>query len=219
MSIYVYVCAAPVNTYCQTVVCIGQQKDLKWNQAVITLFSAEGMDTFIKVLQKLTSVLLPPWRLHGPLGPTPQRMMMMSLASCALRLMRAMLRELLHGGSCEFRDVRVPTACVTLHTIACSTPLGHLDAEELRLQSDIIDVLLTFTHAVSEQETGSEETVAANSWSLMLKEALNSITAAPENIYSSLSLLSELLPLPLPMQTTQVLYTHTTEVDRSEKHI
>lgn len=195
---------------------IGQQKDLKWNQAVITLFSAEGMDTFIKVLQKLTSVLLPPWRLHGPLGPTPQRMMMMSLASCALRLMRAMLRELLHGGSCEFRDVRVPTACVTLHTIACSTPLGHLDAEELRLQSDIIDVLLTFTHAVSEQETGSEETVAANSWSLMLKEALNSITAAPENIYSSLSLLSELLPLPLPMQTTQVLYTHTAEVGRSK---
>ncbi|XP_017309042.1 protein virilizer homolog isoform X2 [Ictalurus punctatus] len=183
----------------------GQQKDLKWNQAVITLFSAEGMDTFIKVLQKLTSVLLPPWRLHGPLGPTPQRMMMMSLASCALRLMRAMLSELLHGGACEFRDVRVPAVCVTLHTIACSTPLGRLDAEELRLQNDITDVLLTFTHAVSKQETGSEETVAANSWSLMLKEVLNSITAAPENIYSSLSLLSELLPLPLPMQTTQAL--------------
>ncbi|KAB5533039.1 hypothetical protein PHYPO_G00127040 [Pangasianodon hypophthalmus] len=183
----------------------GQQKDLKWNQAVITLFSAEGMDTFIKVLQKLTSVLLPPWRLHGPLGPTPQRLMMMSLASCALRLMRAMLSELLQGGACEFRDVRVPAVCVTLHTIACSTPLGRLDAEELRLQSDITDVLLTFTHAVSEQETGSEETVAANSWSLMLKEVLNSITAAPQNIYSSLSLLSELLPLPLPMQTTQAL--------------
>ncbi|KAF7691872.1 hypothetical protein HF521_010839 [Silurus meridionalis] len=183
----------------------GQQKDLKWNQAVISLFSAEGMDTFIKVLQKLTSVLLPPWRLHGPLGPTPQRMMMMTLASCTLRLIRAMLSELLHGGACEFRDVRVPAVCVTLHTLACSTPLGRLDAEELRLQSDITDVLLTFTHAVSEQETGSEETVAANSWSLMLKEVLNSITAAPENIYSSLSLLSELLPLPLPMQTTQAL--------------
>ncbi|XP_060717182.1 protein virilizer homolog isoform X1 [Tachysurus vachellii] len=183
----------------------GQQKDLKWNQAVITLFSAEGMDTFIKLLQKLTSVLLPHWRLHGPLGPTPQRLMMMSLSSCTLRLMRAMMSELLHGGACEFRDVRIPAVCVTLHTIACSTPLGNLDAEELRLQNDITDVLLTFTHAVSEQETGSEETVAANSWSLMLKEVLNSITAAPENIYSSLSLLSELLPLPLPMQTTQAL--------------
>ncbi|XP_066531359.1 protein virilizer homolog isoform X2 [Hoplias malabaricus] len=184
----------------------GQQKDLKWNQAVIALFSAEGMDTFIKVLQKLTSVLLLPWRLHGPMGPTSQRLMMLSVASCALRLIRAMLTELLCGGVREFRDVRVPSVCVTLHMIICSTPAtGRLDTEELRIQGDITEVLLTFTHAVSEQETGSEETVAGNSWSLMLKEVLNSILAAPENIYSSLSLLSELLPLPLPMQTTQAL--------------
>ncbi|XP_057196134.1 protein virilizer homolog [Triplophysa rosa] len=184
----------------------GQQKDLKWNQAIITLFSAEGMDTFIKVLQKLTSLLLLPWRLVGPMGPTAQKLMMLSVASCSLRLIRTMLTELLSGGTCEFRDVRVPSICVTLHKILCSTPTtGRLDAEELRIQGDVTETLLTFTHAVSQQETGSEETVAGNSWSLMLKEVLNSISAAPENIYSSLSLLSELLPLPLPMQTTQAL--------------
>nr|XP_055066087.1 protein virilizer homolog [Misgurnus anguillicaudatus] len=184
----------------------GQQKDLKWNQAIIALFSAEGMDTFIKVLQKLTSLLLLPWRLHGPMGPTAQRLMMLSVASCSLRLIRAMLTELLCGGTCEFRDVRVPSVCVTLHKILCSTPTtGRLDAEELRIQGDVTETLLTFTHAVSKQETGTEEMVAGNSWSLMLKEVLNSILAAPENIYSSLSLLSELLPLPLPMQTTQAL--------------
>ncbi|XP_077069617.1 protein virilizer homolog isoform X3 [Siphateles boraxobius] len=184
----------------------GQQKDLKWNQAIIALFSAEGMDTFIKVLQKLTSLLLLPWRLHGPMGPIAQRLMMLSVASCSLRLIRAMLTELLCGGTCEFRDVRVPSVCVTLHKILCSTPTtGRLDAEELRIQGDVTEIMLTFTHAVSEQETGSEETVAGNSWSLMLKEVLNSILSAPENIYSSLSLLSELLPLPLPMQTTQAL--------------
>ncbi|XP_051574611.1 protein virilizer homolog [Myxocyprinus asiaticus] len=184
----------------------GQQKDLKWNQAIIALFSAEGMDTFIKVLQKLTSLLLLPWRLHGAIGPAAQRLMVLSVASCSLRLIRAMLTELLCGGTCEFRDARVPSVCVTLHKILCSTPTtGRLDAEELRIQGDMTEILLTFTHAVSKQEMGSEETVAGNSWSLMLKEVLNSILAAPENIYSSLSLLSELLPLPLPMQTTQAL--------------
>ncbi|XP_026856968.2 LOW QUALITY PROTEIN: protein virilizer homolog [Electrophorus electricus] len=184
----------------------GQQKDLKWNQAVIALFSAEGMDTFVKVLQKLVAVLLLPWRLHGPLGPTAQRLTALSAASCALRLLRTMLSELLGGGACEARDVRVPAACVALHMIACSAPpAGRLDAEELRVQADVADVLLTFTQAVSEQETGSEETVAGNSWSLMLKEVLSSILSAPENIYSSLNLLSELLPLPLPIQTTQAL--------------
>uniref|UniRef100_A0AAY5EJG6 Virilizer N-terminal domain-containing protein n=1 Tax=Electrophorus electricus TaxID=8005 RepID=A0AAY5EJG6_ELEEL len=191
----------------------GQQKDLKWNQAVIALFSAEGMDTFVKVLQKLVAVLLLPWRLHGPLGPTAQRLTALSAASCALRLLRTMLSELLGGGACEARDVRVPAACVALHMIACSAPpAGRLDAEELRVQADVADVLLTFTQAVSEQETGSEETVAGNSWSLMLKEVLSSILSAPENIYSSLNLLSELLPLPLPIQTTQVPHTHAAAV-------
>uniref|UniRef100_A0A673LXC2 Protein virilizer homolog n=1 Tax=Sinocyclocheilus rhinocerous TaxID=307959 RepID=A0A673LXC2_9TELE len=190
----------------------GQQKDLKWNQAIIALFSAEGMDTFIKVLQKLTSLLLLPWRLHGPMGPTAQRLMMLSVASCSLRLIRAMLTELLCGGTCEFRDVRVPSVCVALHKILCSTPTtGRLDAEELRIQGDVTEIMLTFTHAISEQMTGSEETVAGNSWSLMLREVLNSTLAAPENIYSSLSLLSELLPLPLPMQTTQVT-EHTCDI-------
>uniref|UniRef100_A0A673LSR6 Protein virilizer homolog n=1 Tax=Sinocyclocheilus rhinocerous TaxID=307959 RepID=A0A673LSR6_9TELE len=196
----------------------GQQKDLKWNQAIIALFSAEGMDTFIKVLQKLTSLLLLPWRLHGPMGPTAQRLMMLSVASCSLRLIRAMLTELLCGGTCEFRDVRVPSVCVALHKILCSTPTtGRLDAEELRIQGDVTEIMLTFTHAISEQMTGSEETVAGNSWSLMLREVLNSTLAAPENIYSSLSLLSELLPLPLPMQTTQV--TEHTSLRFNQKYL
>uniref|UniRef100_A0A672R2B7 Vir like m6A methyltransferase associated n=1 Tax=Sinocyclocheilus grahami TaxID=75366 RepID=A0A672R2B7_SINGR len=197
---------------CPPTIVPGQQKDLKWNQAIIALFSAEGMDTFIKVLQKLTSLLLLPWRLHGPMGPTAQRLMMLSVASCSLRLIRAMLTELLCGGTCEFRDVRVPSVCVALHKILCSTPTtGRLDAEELRIQGDVTEIMLTFTHAISEQMTGSEETVAGNSWSLMLREVLNSTLAAPENIYSSLSLLSELLPLPLPMQTTQVT-EHTCDI-------
>jgi hypothetical protein len=42
----------------------------------------------------------------------------------------------------------------------------------------------------------------------MLKEVLGSLLKAPEGLFSGLTLLSELLPLPLPMQSTQV-HTHT----------
>lgn len=38
----------------------------------------------------------------------------------------------------------------------------------------------------------------------MLKEVLGSLLKAPEGLFSGLTLLSELLPLPLPMQSTQV---------------
>lgn len=89
--------------------------------------------------------------------------------------------------------------------LLCSIPLsGRLDSDEQKIQNDIIDILLTFTQGVNEKLTISEETLANNTWSLMLKEVLSSILKVPEGFFSGLILLSELLPLPLPMQTTQV---------------
>ncbi|KAG7470064.1 hypothetical protein MATL_G00135290 [Megalops atlanticus] len=182
----------------------GQQKDLKWNLAVIQLFSAEGMDTFVKVLQKLTALLLQPWRLHGSTGPTLQRVAALSAAGCTLRLLKRMLTELLRGGAFECRDARVPSALVALHMVVCSAPAtGRLDPDEQRVQNDVVDVLLTFTQGVGEQATDTEETLANNTWSLMLKEVLSSVLKAPEGFFSGVALLSELLPLPLPLQTTQ----------------
>ncbi|XP_068093768.1 protein virilizer homolog [Hyperolius riggenbachi] len=184
----------------------GQQKDLKWNLAVIQLFSAEGMDTFIKILQKMNSILIQPWRLHVNLGTTLYRVITISVARCTLSLLKTMLTELLRGGSFEFKDMRVPSTLVTLHMLLCSIPLsGRLDGEEQKIQNDIVDILLTFTQGVNEQMTISEETLANNTWSLMLKEVLSSVLKIPEGFFSGLIILSELLPFPLPMQTTQAL--------------
>ncbi|XP_058878441.1 protein virilizer homolog isoform X2 [Acipenser ruthenus] len=184
----------------------GQQKDLKWNLAVIQLFSAEGMDTFIKILQKLNSILIQPWRLHGNMGTSLQRSMIVSVACNTLRLLKCMLTELLRSGSFEFKDTRVPSTLVALHMVLCSIPLsGRLDSEEQKIQSEIIDILLTFTQGVNEQATDTEETLANNTWSLMLKEVLSTVLKTPEGFFSGLALISELLPLPLPMQTTQAI--------------
>ncbi|XP_075682023.1 protein virilizer homolog isoform X2 [Rhinoderma darwinii] len=184
----------------------GQQKDLKWNLAVIQLFSSEGLDTFIRILQKMNNILIQPWRLHVNLGTTLYKAITISLARCTLSLLKTMLTELLRGGSFEFKDMRVPSTLVTLHMLLCSIPLiGRLDGEEQKIQSDIIDILLTFTQGVNEQLTISEETLANNTWSLMLKEVLSSVLKLPEGFFSGLVILSELLPFPLPMQTTQAI--------------
>uniref|UniRef100_A0A8C6X929 Vir like m6A methyltransferase associated n=1 Tax=Naja naja TaxID=35670 RepID=A0A8C6X929_NAJNA len=191
----------------------GQQKDLKWNLAVIQLFSSEGMDTFIRVLQKLNSILIQPWRLHVNMGTTLHRVTTISMARCTLTLLKTMLTELLRGGSFEFKDMRVPSALISLHMLLCSITLsGRLDSDEQKIQNDIVDILLTFTQGVNEKLTISEETLANNTWSLMLKEVLTSVLRIPEGFFSGLILLSELLPLPLPMQTTQVIEPHDLSV-------
>ncbi|XP_028281928.1 protein virilizer homolog isoform X2 [Parambassis ranga] len=184
----------------------GQQRDLKWSLAGVQLFSGEGLDTCVRVLQKLCAILLQPWRMHGHMGPTPQRCMILSICISTLKLLRTMLTELLSGGAFQFRDTRVANVLVTLHMTVCSIPAsGRLDGEETRVQALIVDVLLTFTQGVSEEVTHTEETLASNTWSLMLKEVLGSLLKAPEGLFSGLTLLSELLPLPLPMQSTQVM--------------
>ncbi|XP_061918857.1 protein virilizer homolog isoform X2 [Entelurus aequoreus] len=184
----------------------GQQKDLKWSLAGVQLFSGEGLDTCVRVLQKLCGVLLQPWRLHGNMGPTPQRCTILSICVSTLRLLCTMLTELLRGGAFQFRDTRVASVLVSLHMIVCSIPAsGRLDGEEAKVQALIVDVLLTFTQGVNEEVTHTEETLASNTWSLMLKEVLVSLLKSPEGLFSGLTLLSELLPLPLPMQSTQVL--------------
>lgn len=184
----------------------GQQRDLKWSLAGVQLFSGEGLDTCVRVLQKLCTVLLQPWRVHGHMGPTPQRCMILSICISTLRLLRTMLTELLRGGAFQFRDTRVASVLVSLHMIVCSIPTsGRLDGEETRVQALIVDVLLTFTQGVNEEVTHTEESLASNTWSLMLKEVLGSLLKAPEGLFSGLTLLSELLPLPLPMQSTQVV--------------
>ncbi|XP_069076585.1 protein virilizer homolog isoform X1 [Pleurodeles waltl] len=184
----------------------GQQKDLKWNLAVIQLFSADGMDTFIRILQKLNSILIQPWRLHVNMGTTLHRVTTISVARCTLTLLKTMLTELLKGGSFEFKDTRIPSSLVALHMLLCSIPIsGRLDGEEQKIQSDIVDILLTFTQGVNEQVTMSEETLANNTWSLMLKEVLSSVLKIPEGFFSGLVLLSELLPFPLPLQTTEAI--------------
>uniref|UniRef100_A0A670YI91 Vir like m6A methyltransferase associated n=1 Tax=Pseudonaja textilis TaxID=8673 RepID=A0A670YI91_PSETE len=199
-----------------TVLCnkfCSQQKDLKWNLAVIQLFSSEGMDTFIRVLQKLNSILIQPWRLHVNMGTTLHRVTTISMARCTLTLLKTMLTELLRGGSFEFKDMRVPSALISLHMLLCSITLsGRLDSDEQKIQNDIVDILLTFTQGVNEKLTISEETLANNTWSLMLKEVLTSVLRIPEGFFSGLILLSELLPLPLPMQTTQVIEPHDLSV-------
>lgn len=130
----------------------GQQRDLKWSLAGVQLFSSEGLDTCVRILQKVCGVLLQPWRMHGHMGPTPQRCMFLSVCIGTLRLLRAMLTELLRGGAFQFRDTRVANVLVTLHMIVCSIPAsGRLDGEEMRMQALIVDVLLTFTQGVNEE--------------------------------------------------------------------
>ncbi|XP_066288407.1 protein virilizer homolog isoform X2 [Branchiostoma lanceolatum] len=198
LRILKHLCCPPANAHCG-------QKDLKWNLSVIQLFSANAMEIFIIMLQKLGTALLHPWRRGHP-HPGTQAAMVIAMVTSALAVVKTMLAELLGSGSVQFRDVRLLKSLLTLHTVLCSAPTtGTFIQETQRVQTDVIDVFLTFTQPPVTQKSDSEEALGNTTWSMMLKEVLQYIMSAPEAFLGGLTMLSELLPLPLPMGARESL--------------
>lgn len=178
------------------------QKDLNQNLACIELFSANAMDVFINTFQKLGEFLLRPWRQGQPLHTGPP-LVMVSMVTPLLALVKVLLIELLNSGKYQFKDTRLMKSLMVLHTVMCTAPMtGQLSSLAHKIQGEIVDVFMTFTRPVI-QSADHEEAINESIWSLMLKELLEYTTSAPQAFLGGLVLLSELLPIPLPIRSLE----------------
>ena len=102
----------------------------------------------------------------------------------------------------QFKDTRLLTELMALYSIMCSVT-GSLSSIAQKVQNEIVDVLMAFTRPVL-QITDTEEAINNSVWLLMLKELLQYTMSRPQFFLGGLSLLSELLPIPLPINTLEV---------------
>ena len=112
------------------------QRDPKWTQAVISLFSSNAMEVLIDLLKKLSEVVLPSWCQRQPLTVTHAGSIV-NLATFALQLLKAMLTSLLSDGDYQLRDARVVSALLGVHTVLCSAPYSSVissAAPEVKIQ-------------------------------------------------------------------------------------
>lgn len=116
--------------------------------------------------------------------------------------------ELLSTSVYQFKDTRLLTELMTLYSIMCSV-YGSLSSIAQKIQNEIVDVLMAFTRPVL-QTTDAEEAINNSVWLLMLKELLQYTMSQPQAFLGGLSLLSELLPIPLPINTLEVSPLHST---------
>lgn len=104
------------------------QKDLNQNLVCIELFSANAMDVFITAFQKLGEFLLRPWRQGQPLHVGPP-LVMVSMVTPLLALVKTLLTELLNNGKYQFKDTRLMKSLMMLHTVMCTAPMtGQLSS-------------------------------------------------------------------------------------------
>lgn len=86
------------------------------------------MDVFINTFQKLGEFLLRPWRQGQPLHTGPP-LVMVSMVTPLLALVKTLLIELLNSGKYQFKDTRLMKSLMVLHTVMCTAPMtGQLSS-------------------------------------------------------------------------------------------
>ena len=102
---------------------VAEQKDLKWSLAVMQLFSANAIDTFIQLLSKLGERLVTPWRQNQAFS-SHHCFVLVNMTVPLLQLIHGMLDELIDSGKVPFKDARLLHGIFVLHTILCLRPVA-----------------------------------------------------------------------------------------------
>lgn len=177
-------------------------EQLKYKYAVVQLFSLDLMFVLMDILRAVGQERISAWQQSMTLV---SGQMLVSIVTPVLAIVKFMLSYLIKSRGVEFHDLSALSVLFSVHMVMCSGPLPGITAEDAQhIQTDIVEILLAYTQP-SLQGTESQGALSLSLWTLMVKELLNFILQAPRNFFSGLTLLSELLPLPLPIQTKDPL--------------
>ncbi|CAI9735216.1 Hypothetical predicted protein [Octopus vulgaris] len=176
--------------------------ELKYSYIIIELLSADCFRLFVVFLQRLADRMQRPWQ-QGIPQSSSQLSIVLSIVKPALSIINTTLSFLIMSRGSEFRDLTALPVLFELHTVICSVPSAAPYLNDIQqIQKTIIDTALCYTQpTLSENEEGLSQSL----WTLMIKELLKHSMTSPYRYLSGLLLLSELLPLPLPIQTKETL--------------
>uniref|UniRef100_T1IEL7 VIR_N domain-containing protein n=1 Tax=Rhodnius prolixus TaxID=13249 RepID=T1IEL7_RHOPR len=180
-------------------------KELKYKCAILDLYSLDGLTHFTTILQKLNSYYEYP-HLYSSRLIAKQGLLLLSFVLPAVQLMRRMLTYVIRCRNTNFKDLTAVPVLLQTYNLMQAIPMNaqaHTDA--VRAGREIIETLLAYTQPVSSETCTENEALNKSLWTSMVAEVIKFTTEIPLNFTSGLMILSELLPLPLPLQTKDLL--------------
>lgn len=153
------------------------------------------------IVQKCADIARTPWLKCIPLQPNTKTLILATLTT-ALSSLTALLQKTIKARGLDFKDTTAIESLFNAHAVFCSvTPNGQLSKEQLDIQEYIVACLAAYTQPL----ICDNKAVSQSVWTGTLKSLLKWMLTAPYTMLSGLVLLSELLPLPLPIQTKKNL--------------
>lgn len=179
------------------------QVELKYKFALLQFYSADGIATCVSILDKLTTYFAQP-ATHTAALCTSQGTLATQILLPTILLLTKLLTYVIEVRNTEYKDLTAIEPILRTYTLISYVPAQAIAADDAhQIQTKIVETLLAFT-----QPTPDPESVHKGLWSQMLGEIFKYIIdGGPYTIMPGLSLLMQLLPIPLPIPTKRPLTT------------
>lgn len=180
------------------------QLELKYKYAVLQFYSADGISTCVSILDKITTYFAQP-SVHSATLSTNQGVLMTQILLPTMELLRKMLTYVIDCRNTEFKDFTAIEPMLKTYSLVNIISSQSIVAEEAQLiQSEIIRALMAYTLPTPTNGVDTES-VHKSLWTQMIAELCKYIMNGPSTFMSGLTILMQLLPIPLPVQTKRSL--------------
>ncbi|CAH1398905.1 unnamed protein product [Nezara viridula] len=179
--------------------------ELKYKCVILQLYSLDGITHLSSILQKLSEYYEQP-ALHSASLIGRQGLMLLSFIHPAVQLLRRMLTYVIKVRNTDFKDLTAVPILLNIYNLMQAIPINaqaHTDA--LRVCREIVETLLAYTQPICADTTAEADALNKSLWTSMITEVIKFCSNTPYNFISGLMVFSELLPLPLPLQTRKPL--------------
>lgn len=178
--------------------------ELKYKHVILQLFSLDGVPLLTKLLQKICEHYEQPC-LHNPTFATNVSISIANVVNPTVRLLKQMLKYVIQCRNMLFKDLTCVPILLQTYTLVYSFPTSspvYSSAQDIC--KEIVETLLVYSQPLSD-EINENDSLNKTLWTLMCGEVIKYVFSAPYTFIPGLLIFSELLPLPLPIQSQEEL--------------
>ena len=201
----------------RTLACRMNQKDISGGYKFLCqeIYSSGITDSFVSILTKICSHHEQPSLHMATFASGDTGFDLFSLILSIVCVLENIFRHLVVARDSEFKDSGPIGTLIKVHSLLCAVqPSSPYNWITLAAAQGVRNILCLYTKPTFDATTRK---VSGSLWTIVASEVIEFTCALPHQFSPGLKLLSELLPLPLPLQTKMRLGINTEGIVKARK--
>ncbi|KAM3958579.1 LOW QUALITY PROTEIN: VIR_N domain-containing protein [Aphomia sociella] len=174
--------------------------ELKYKYNVLQLFSLDGVTHLAGILDRLATHFEQP-SMHTSFFASAKGLQLAQMLLPCLRLLDEMLARVVRCRGPRFRDLTAAPILLKTYGIAKAYPVGSVGYRTAAKAAEAaVRALLAYAQPIAD-DANDGDSIRRGPWTSLCSEVISYTMTAPYTFVPGLLVFSELLPLPLPMQS------------------